>query len=112
MSPFTDIKACLFAPAFPYPPLRGCGSVYMEEKLKSIMGGVFGLPPASINESTRREDIPKWDSAAHIELVLALEGEFGVQFADEEVIGLVNYNIILATLKKLVARDAPGAVFK
>ena len=75
----------------------------MEQKLKAVMGSVFGMAPASISEHCARPQIPKWDSAAHIELVLALEAEFGIQFQDEEVISLVDYPSIRQAVQRRTA---------
>lgn len=72
----------------------------MEAKLKAVMGKVFGVDPATLTPESGPHTLPKWDSAAHIELVLALEKEFGVQLTEDEVVELVSFEAILAVLQK------------
>ena len=40
------------------------------------------------------DNIENWDSLRHLNLILALEEEFGVSIPDEEVGNLVNYKLI------------------
>ena len=71
----------------------------METKLKNIMAKVLGVPVSEIKEDSSAFTIPSWDSLKHIDLILALQKEFGIRFGDEEIPTLVNYQMILNTLK-------------
>ena len=50
-------------------------------KLLSISLGRQVAP----TESVTRDSDPKWDSLKHLQLVLMLEEQFGVQFSEEEM---------------------------
>jgi acyl carrier protein len=71
----------------------------MEEKLKLIMANVFGVKVEAIGEDASAHTVPGWDSLKHLDLVLALEKEFGIRFDDEEIPTLINFQIIISTLK-------------
>ena len=69
-------------------------------KLKQVMSAVFEIPVESIADDASSDNIENWDSLRHLNLILALEEEFGVSIPDEEVGNLVNYKLI-----KLVIND-------
>lgn len=71
----------------------------MEDKLRKVMAEVFDVPASDINEDTSPHTIPTWDSIKHINLVLALQNEFGVRFDNEEIPTLTSFTMILNTLK-------------
>ena len=70
-----------------------------ENRIINIMSAVFEIPADEINEESSPDTIKSWDSLKHINLVVALEEEFGVQFSDNEIIDLSNYPLIVSTLK-------------
>ena len=46
------------------------------------------------------ENVPTWDSLAHVNLIYELEETFGVTFQPHEAINLINYASIQELLKK------------
>lgn len=71
----------------------------MEQKLKTIMADVFEVPDGEIDENSSPHVIPNWDSLKHVDLVLALQNEFGIRFENEEIPAMVNFQVILNTLR-------------
>ena len=69
-----------------------------EQKIKTILAGVFRVPESTINEQTEMKDIDTWDSMTHMELILTLENECGVMFSGEEIMRMTNFSTILATV--------------
>lgn len=69
-------------------------------RIKQVMSAVFEIPVESIVDDASSDNIENWDSLRHLNLILALEEEFGVSIPDEEVGNLVNYKLI-----KLVIND-------
>ena len=72
------------------------------ERIRSVMGAVLGIEPAAIGDDATPENIGRWDSLRHMNLVLALEEEFGVRFSDDQVEELVSFRLIERTLCELV----------
>lgn len=62
--------------------------------IKQIMSAVFEIPVESISDDASSDNIDNWDSLRHLNLILALEEEFGVSIPDEEVGNMVNYKLI------------------
>ena len=72
----------------------------MEEKLRHIMSESFKVSANQITEETKVETIETWDSLNHILMVLALEREFKITFAPEEIIGMVSFEEVVGVLKQ------------
>jgi acyl carrier protein len=70
-------------------------------KIKQVMSAVFEIPIESIADNASSDNIENWDSLRHLNLILALEEEFGVLIPDEEVGNLVNYKLIELVINDL-----------
>jgi acyl carrier protein len=73
-----------------------------EETLKQVMATVLGVPAAAINGDTSMDNVESWDSIKHMNLVLALEEEFGVSIPDEDAANVTSYALIKVVLNELV----------
>ena len=73
----------------------------MEERIRQVLASVFNVDISKIDENSSPDNIDNWDSLHHMKLVLALEEEFDVQLEDEQISNLLNYKLILITLKEL-----------
>jgi acyl carrier protein len=71
----------------------------LREKAKRIMAATFHIPAARIPDDASPENVAGWDSLGHIELMLALEIEFGVQLPTETIIDLVSLDAIEGFLR-------------
>jgi acyl carrier protein len=71
----------------------------MEETIKSIMASVFRRDLSEIGTDASPDTIDTWDSLGHMRLIVALEEEFGVSFTDDEIPEMLNYDLVLATLR-------------
>jgi acyl carrier protein len=71
-------------------------------KIKQIISLVFEVPLESIADDASSDNIENWDSLRHLNLILALEEEFGVSIPDEEVGNLVNYKLIELVINDLL----------
>jgi acyl carrier protein len=69
------------------------------------MADVLGLDAAVIADSTSSSNVDSWDSLAHVRLVLALEGEFGIQFEVKEIESMTSYGEIAKTISQRVGRN-------
>ena len=72
------------------------------EKLKEVFQDVFDDDSITVNAETTADDIEDWDSLEHINLVSAVEKEFGVKFTMAQVVGMKNVgemvDVILAAI--------------
>ena len=70
----------------------------MKERVLGIVSSIMKWPLKKINEDSSPEDIDTWDSLNQINLVLALEEEFGVRFTDDQIVQMLSVRSIIETL--------------
>lgn len=75
-------------------------SEQLKKKITDVMSLVFEVPAEQINEHSSADTIENWDSLRHLNLILALEEEFGVTIPDEEVGNMVNFQIVNHVIKE------------
>ena len=72
------------------------------EKLNEVFRDVFDDDSICVTDTTTSDDIEDWDSLEHINLIAAVEQEFGVKFNMGQVVTMKNVgemaDIILAQL--------------
>ena len=71
------------------------------------MAATFRVSAEQIPDDATPQNVAGWDSLGHIELMLALEMEFGVPLPTEKIIDLVSLEAIEGFLQ-----DDPTAVAK
>lgn len=74
----------------------------MKERVFDIVSNIMNWPLKKINEDSSPEDIDTWDSLNQINLVLALEEEFGVQFTDDQIVEMLSVRSVIETLQSKV----------
>jgi acyl carrier protein len=72
----------------------------MENKIKNVMISVFEIDSSEINHESSPDSIDKWDSLRHMNLVVALEEEFNIEFEVEEISELMNFKLICEVISK------------
>ena len=72
----------------------------MKDRVFSVMSSVFGVPVDSLNDDSSFDTIEQWDSLQHMNLIFALEEEFGVTMDDEAVAEMTSVKSILDALEK------------
>jgi acyl carrier protein len=60
----------------------------MRERVKLVMAEVFGCAPEQIPDDAAPQTLAGWDSLRQVELMLALELEFGVRIPAEAMFEL------------------------
>jgi acyl carrier protein len=60
------------------------------ETLNEVFRDVFDDPSITVEDSTTSEDVEGWDSLEHINLIAAVEQEFGVKFNMGQVVSMKN----------------------
>ncbi|MEZ4415757.1 MAG: acyl carrier protein [Gemmatimonadota bacterium] len=75
----------------------------MRDTVRRVVSSVLGVPEDDINESTGPDTIEAWDSLQHMNLILALEEELGVQFSDDDIVSMLDVGTIYEKAEALVA---------
>ena len=74
----------------------------MKIKIKNIMSSVFNVELSEIDDTSTQGDLDNWDSLGHMNLIVALEEEFGVEFDEEEIVEMMNFKLICLIVSEKV----------
>jgi acyl carrier protein len=70
------------------------------DRVRRIAADVLEVPIAQVTVDSSSEKIETWDSVHHLNLVLALEQEFNLQFEPEEIDEISSIKNILAVIER------------
>jgi acyl carrier protein len=65
-----------------------------QDRLSSVFHSVFGADLPALSDEDSPETLDGWDSVNHLNLMLALEAEFDVQFEADEIAELTSVGAI------------------
>ena len=72
------------------------------ERLNEVFQDVFDDDEITVNENTTSKDIEDWDSLEHINLIVAVEKEFGIKFNMNEVTSMKNVGEMVTIIEERV----------
>jgi acyl carrier protein len=67
-------------------------------RVVQAMMDIMGAPLSALNDEVSPDTLEQWDSLSHMNLVLALEEDFGLRFTDEEIMGMLSIPQIVQTI--------------
>jgi len=70
------------------------------ERVRGIASDVLQVAPGSLSAESSPLTVESWDSVQHLNLVLALEEQFGVQFEPDEMDAMKSIGAIAGLLTK------------
>ncbi len=74
-------------------------TINTHEQLEEVFKAVFNDDSITLEDGTTANDIPGWDSVAHINLMLSIEQSFGMQFSGDQFSAFEN----IGELKEFLA---------
>ncbi len=69
------------------------------ERVLGILSLLLDVPRSELSTASSTETVPGWDSSAQLNIGLAIEEEFGVELAPEELMSLQSVANIIAILE-------------
>lgn len=72
----------------------------IEQRVRKVIATTFRLSPNDAQGDLRMGNPASWDSLGHMELVLAIEAEFGVTFSNFVIADLVNVPAIAHAIEE------------
>lgn len=71
-----------------------------RDEIVDVLASVLKCPVAVVREDSTPASIPGWDSAKHVEIVLALEDRFGCTFDPDEIAELTSVARVQEALRR------------
>ena len=78
-------------------------SQQVPSSLRDILADILEIPPDEVTPELGVGTIDSWDSFRHLQAILAIEGEYGVQFDPGRIAELTTVSLIQT---ELVAKGA------
>ena len=69
------------------------------ERVRGIAADVLQVRQGSLSAESSPQSVESWDSVQHLNLVLALEARYGIQFEPEEMDRMKNLGMIVELLE-------------
>ncbi len=74
-------------------------SLSLPNTLRETIADILEVPSAEVTPELSTADVEAWDSFRHLQLILALEGEYGVQFDPGQIPDLTSVSKLCAALQ-------------
>lgn len=74
----------------------------IDARLRKIFGQLFPVDPATLADADRRGEVQGWDSLGHLDLVTALESEFGVSIEADRALEIETFGEARRVLAELL----------
>ena len=76
----------------------------LQQRVIKIVSNIMTVPLASVTLESSADSVESWDSLRHMNLILALEQEFSVRFADDQVVKMLSVEQIATESAGMVQR--------
>jgi len=76
----------------------------LEERLTKVFHTVFDNDSIELTPELTADDVDEWDSLSHINLMIAIELEFGIEFDQSEIQNFANVGELLASIAEKTAK--------
>lgn len=73
----------------------------IKERLTRVFHQVFANDTIHLTETMTADDVEGWDSFSHINLIIAVELEFNIEFQQNEVMRFENVGDLLRGIEKM-----------
>jgi acyl carrier protein len=74
----------------------------LSDKVQAVLADSLRVDRSDVGPQTEFGDLPQWDSMGHMEVMVSLEKEFGVEVTAETITDLVSVEAICTYIE---ARD-------
>ncbi len=75
-------------------------SQQVPSSLRDILADILEVSPDQVTPDLNTDTVETWDSFRHLQVILAIEGEYGVQFDPQRIPELTSVALIQAELEK------------
>jgi len=72
----------------------------IKSRARATLAQVLKVPAENIADDASQLNLTEWDSVRHMNVVLALENDFGIEFADGELMNLTSLLLMVAAIEK------------
>ena len=75
-------------------------SQQVPSSLRDILADILEISPVEVTPNLKADTVESWDSFRHLQVILAVEGEYGVQFDPQRIPELTSVALLQSELEK------------
>jgi len=75
-------------------------SQQVPSSLRDILADILEISPEQVTPDLSVGTVESWDSFRHLQAILAIEGEYGVQFDPQRIPELTSVSLLQSELEK------------
>jgi acyl carrier protein len=75
----------------------------IRTRARAILATTLKADPQAIADDVSQANLSEWDSVRHMNVVIALENEFGIEFEDAELQTLTSLPLVVAAIERHTA---------
>ncbi len=74
-------------------------------RAREVIASVLNVDMAAVDRGSSADTIAGWDSLRHVQLVLALEESFGIQFEVEDIESMSTVGAVVDAVQRRLAQE-------
>jgi acyl carrier protein len=75
----------------------------LESQVKEVIASVLNIDSSEIKDDASPDNIEKWDSLSHMNIIITLEERFKIRFSDEQIVRMLNYKLMVIMVKEALS---------
>lgn len=72
----------------------------LSERVQIVLADALRVPPEQVTADLHFGDLPQWDSMGHMEVMMVLETQFGIEINAETIAALTSVPAICAYIQE------------
>jgi len=72
----------------------------IRTRARAVLANALKVNPDTIPDNASQMDLSEWDSVRHMNVVIALENDFGIEFDDAELPTLTSLPLLVDAIAK------------
>tara|TARA_Y100000022_G_C13151003_1_gene329464 strand:- start:304 stop:546 length:243 start_codon:yes stop_codon:yes gene_type:complete len=76
----------------------------VKEEIKNIISDILNLTFDKEDNEITSKNYDKWDSIAHINIILSIEEKFQIVFKEEEILESMSLNLLFERVKNKIEK--------
>ena len=77
----------------------------LERRVYQVVSDVLGVPVSELDDESSSDSITSWTSINHLNLITALEFEFGLEFSPEDALEMLSVKLIIIILQDQISEQ-------
>ena len=74
----------------------------MKNRVYKVVSQILKVPLDEVSDDFSPDRCEEWDSLKHMNLIMALEEEFNIQFGEGQIVEMLSVGLIIESIKEVM----------